>query len=285
MKLLKKDLLNRMIHGKDPDSGYQLSDENIRYQMLTFLVAGHETTSGLLSFALYYLLKNPHTLQKAQAEVDQIGEIKVDTLSKLKYIDAILKETLRLQPTAPIFILQSKEDHITLPGGYEVEKDDAIIVLLHKLHRDPFIPERMLNGGYENLPPNAWKPFGNGQRACIGRPFAWQESLLTIALILKHFNLEFVDPSYNLRIKQTLTIKPEGFKIRVRSRQKVDIAVEKTNKSPKKVPDTNLNQNNETKNLRPMVILFGSNSGSCQSFAETLASEAPPRGYKPFVSS
>ncbi|CAF1691369.1 unnamed protein product, partial [Adineta ricciae] len=61
-----KDLLNRMIHGKDPDSGYQLSDENIRYQMLTFLVAGHETTSGLLSFALYYLLKNPHTLQKAQ---------------------------------------------------------------------------------------------------------------------------------------------------------------------------------------------------------------------------
>ncbi|CAF4142080.1 unnamed protein product, partial [Rotaria sp. Silwood1] len=61
------------------------------------------------------------------------------------------------------------------------------------------------------------------ERACIGRSFAWQESLLTIALILKHFNLEFVDPSYNLRIKQTLTIKPEGFKIRVRSRQQINI--------------------------------------------------------------
>ncbi|CAF4788543.1 unnamed protein product, partial [Rotaria magnacalcarata] len=58
----------------------------------------------------------------------------------------------------------------------------------------------MLNGGFEKLPPNSWKPFGNGQRACIGRSFAWQESLLTIALILKHFHIEFVDPSYDLRI-------------------------------------------------------------------------------------
>ncbi len=71
-----------MINGKDPETGYQLSDENIRYQMVTFLIAGHETTSGLLSFALYYLLKNPQTLQKAQTEVDQYGEITIDTLSK-----------------------------------------------------------------------------------------------------------------------------------------------------------------------------------------------------------
>jgi cytochrome P450/NADPH-cytochrome P450 reductase len=92
------NLLNRMINGKDPETGYQLSDENIRYQMVTFLIAGHETTSGLLSFTMYYLLKNPHTSQKAQAEVDQYNEITVDILSKLKYIDAVLKETLRLQP-------------------------------------------------------------------------------------------------------------------------------------------------------------------------------------------
>ena len=91
-----------MINGKDQETGYQLSDENIRYQMVTFLIAGHETTSGLLSFTLYYLLKNLHeTLQKAQAEVDQYSEITVDILTKLKYIDAVLKETLRLQPTAP----------------------------------------------------------------------------------------------------------------------------------------------------------------------------------------
>ncbi|CAF5140610.1 unnamed protein product, partial [Rotaria socialis] len=75
--------------------------------MVTFLIAGHETTSGLLSFTFYYLLKNPHALQKAQAEADQIDEITIDTLPKLKYIDAVLKETLRLQPTAPAFGLRS----------------------------------------------------------------------------------------------------------------------------------------------------------------------------------
>ncbi|CAF1602722.1 unnamed protein product, partial [Adineta ricciae] len=161
------DLLNRMINGKDPDTGYQLSDENIRYQMVTFLIAGHETTSGLLSFTLYYLLKNPHVLQKAQAEIDQFSEITIDVLGQLKYIDAILKETLRLQPTAPAFSLKSKVGDVTLPGGYEVRQNDHIFILLSQLHRDPkvwdqpeeFRPERMLNGWFEKLPPNSWKPF------------------------------------------------------------------------------------------------------------------------------
>jgi cytochrome P450/NADPH-cytochrome P450 reductase len=285
------DLLNRMINGKDPDTGYQLSNENIRYQMITFLVAGHETTSGLLSFTLYYLLKNPRTLETARAEVDQYDEITVNTLNKLKYIDAVLKETLRLQPTAPIFALQSKEDKIILPGGYEIHQEDLILVLLAELHRDPkvwdrpeeFLPERMLNGGYENLPPNSWKPFGNGQRACIGRPFAWQESLLTIALILKHFHMEFVDPSYDLRLKQTLTIKPAGFKIRVRSRQNASVQVGPAQKQVEKQPEQTT-QSIKNNNLRPMSILFGSNSGSCESFAGTLASEAALHGFNATVS-
>ncbi|UJR17796.1 hypothetical protein I4U23_004695 [Adineta vaga] len=269
------DLLNRMINGKDPETGYQLSDENIRYQMVTFLIAGHETTSGLLSFTIYYLLKNPHALQKAQAEVDSYNEITVDTLSKLKYIDAILKETLRLQPTAPGFTLESKVDDIMLPGGYLVHKNDVIFVLLSQLHRDPtvwdkpeeFLPERMLNGGFEKLLPNSWKPFGNGQRACIGRPFAWQESLLALALILKHFHIEFVDPTYDLRIKETLTVKPDGFKMRVRSRQQVGTIL-----------NTNI-KSSEKYQKKPKH----NNSGSCQSFADTLASEAPLYGYNATV--
>ncbi|CAF0931376.1 unnamed protein product, partial [Didymodactylos carnosus] len=281
------DLLNRMINGKDPETGYQLSDENIRYQMVTFLIAGHETTSGLLSFALYYLLKNPYALQKAQAEADQYDEITIDTLSKLKYIDAVLKETLRLQPTAPIFTVQSKEGKVTLPGGYEIDKNDVIIIMLSQLHRDPkvwdrpeeFLPERMLNGGFESLPSNAWKPFGNGQRSCIGRPFAMQESLLAIALILKHFNIEFVDPTYDLRVKETLTIKPEGFKVRVRPRKNVSISLNTSVKQDGTVPTKAQSQEADTSHLRPMSVLFGSNSGSCESFASILVSEAPKHGF------
>jgi len=284
------DLLNRMIHGKDPETGYQLSDENIRYQMVTFLIAGHETTSGLLSFATYFLLKNPQTLQKAQAEVDQFDEITIETLSQLKYIDAILKETLRLQPTAPLFSLQPKEDRIILPGDYQITKDDTILVYLPGLHRDPtvwdrpeqFLPERMLNGGFEKLPSNAWKPFGNGQRACIGRPFAWQESLLALALIVKHFNIEFVDPSYDLRIKQTLTIKPEGLKIRVRSRQPVELSFN-TITSVKSTDKPNTLNAETTKTIQPLSVFYGSNSGSCESFARNIATEAPLIGYNATV--
>jgi len=282
------DLLNRMINGKDPETGYQLPDENIRYQILTFLIAGHETTSGLLSFTLYYLLKNPHVLQKAQAEVDQFSEITVEMLSQLKYIDAVLKETLRLQPTAPGVSLRSKVDNIIVPGGYEIHKNDEVIVLLTQLHRDPkvwdqpeeFRPERMLNGGFEKLPPNAWKPFGNGQRACIGRPFAWQESLLAVSMILKHFHLEFVDPSYDLRIKETLTIKPDGFKIRTRPRQQISLIPQINTSTAKSEIQTQIKKQDH---LRPMCVLYGSNSGSCQSFADTLASEASLYGYNASV--
>lgn len=283
------DLLNRMINGKDEATGYQLSNENIRYQMVTFLIAGHETTSGLLSFTFYYLLKNPHALQKAQAEADQFDKITIDTLPKLKYIDAVLKETLRLQPTAPSFSLNPISEKEILPGGYEIHKNDRIVVLLSQLHRDPkvwdrpeeFLPERMLNGGFESLPPNAWKPFGNGQRSCIGRPFAIQESLLAVALILKHFNIELVDPSYDLRIKQTLTIKPAGFKMRVRPRQQTQISFGiSVKESHETTPQAPLP---ETTEFKPLSILFGSNAGSCESFAKMLASEAPTHGFNTTV--
>ena len=135
----------------------------------------------------------------------------------------------------------------------------------------------MLNGGFENLPSNAWKPFGNGQRSCIGRAFAMQESLLAVALILKQFSIEFVDPSYDLRIKQTLTIKPDGFKMRVRPRHRAKIPLGVSVKQSEKAPAHTTPV--ETNNLRPMSILFGSNSGSCESFAGILASEAPTNGF------
>lgn len=285
------DLLDRMLHGKDPETGYQLSDENIRNQMVTFLIAGHETTSGLLSFAVYYLLKNPRCLQRAQAEIDQFDEINVDTLAKLKYVDAVLKETLRLQPTAPAFTLKSKAKDETLPGGYRIKETDTIFILIGALHRDPevwensdeFIPERMLDGGFEKLPPSAWKPFGNGQRACIGRPFAWQESLLAIAMILKHFNLELVDPSYDLRIKETITLKPEDLKIRVRPRQAVPIILASKSEISTSKIDEKANTDVKSVNLQPMTVLFGSNSGSCESFAKAIAAEASLYGYSAYV--
>src|SRR5262245_32679273 len=102
----KHDLLNIMLNGADPVTHEKLSDENIGYQLVTFLIAGHETTSGLLSFATYLLLKNPDVLQKARAVVDQVlgtDMPREEHLGRLRYIEQVLKDSLRLLPTAPAF--------------------------------------------------------------------------------------------------------------------------------------------------------------------------------------
>ncbi len=109
-----------MLNGVDPVSGEKLSDENIGYQMITFLIAGHETTSGLLSFATYLLLKNPAVLQQARALVDEVlGEEmpRVEHLAQLRYIEQILMESLRIWPTASVFSVRPVADTV-LAGKY-----------------------------------------------------------------------------------------------------------------------------------------------------------------------
>jgi cytochrome P450 / NADPH-cytochrome P450 reductase len=192
------DLLDALLYGVDPTTGDRLSEESIIDNLITFLIAGHETTSGLLSFTFYYLAKDPEVQRRAHEEVDRVfaeGEITVNDLSKLQYITALLRESLRLNPTAPSWAVSAFKDDI-IGGKWPVKKDQSINVVLHCVHRDPvvygpnaddFDPDRMLGEAFDKLPPNAWKPFGNGKRGCIGRAFAWQEALLVRPLIAVAF--------------------------------------------------------------------------------------------------
>src|SRR3954462_10850459 len=94
-----------MLTGVDKQSGERLPDYNIRAQCITFLVAGHETTSGLLSFAIYYLMMHPDVLERARAEVGQVlgntAQPRFEQATRLRYVRQVLDETLRLWPTAP----------------------------------------------------------------------------------------------------------------------------------------------------------------------------------------
>ena len=219
-----RDLLDLMLHSVDPKTGEPLSDLNMRYQVITFLIAGHETTSGLLSFALFYLLKDTGLMRRAVDEVDRVlGHNRgpnFDDLGQLDVIDRLLKETLRLWPTAPVYSVAPFED-TTIAGKYRVKKNHRINILLTGLHRDAAVwddPERFdidrfLPSREALIPPHAYKPFGAGERACIGRQFAIAEAKLAIALILQKFTLQDPD-NYQLAINETLTLKPSQFYIR-----------------------------------------------------------------------
>ena len=293
-----KDLLNRMLLAEDPVTGSRLSDENIRYQMVTFLIAGHETTSGMLSFTLYELLANPECLAKARAEVDAVlgnEAPRFEHLSQLVYLDQVFKESLRLWPTAPAFAVYPKAEQELIGGCYQIQKGQVLFVLLPMLHRDPkvwgddverFNPDRMAPERFEKLPPNSWKPFGNGQRACIGRPFAMQEALLVLAMILQRFDLSKVDPDYQLKVKETLTLKPEGFLVNAKRRTAVPISARQKSKAAPTAPAVASSPAELRNSARvPMQILFGSNSGSSESFAQRIATEAPRHGYAATIGS
>jgi cytochrome P450/NADPH-cytochrome P450 reductase len=289
----KKDMLGAMMTGVDRATGTQLDDVNIRYQINTFLIAGHETTSGMLSCAIYALLKHPEVLKKAYDEVDRVlgGDVTVkptyQQVTQLTYITQILKEALRLWPPAPAYGVAPIKDEV-IGGKYKLKKGTFVLVHVLALHRDPgvwgpnpdaFNPDNFSREAEAARPVNAWKPFGNGQRACIGRGFAMHESALALGMILQRFKL--IDHQrYQMHLKETLTIKPDGFKIKVRPRADKErgsfagrttttAAVSTGAPAPRARPGHNT----------PLLVLYGSNLGTAEELATRVADLAEVNGF------
>lgn len=223
------DLLDRMLETAHPETGERLCPRNVRRQVITFLVAGHETTSGALSFALHYLSRHPDVAARARAEVDRVwGATAVpdyDQVAKLRYVRRILDESLRLWPTAPAFAREAHEDTV-LGGVHPMRRGAWALVLTAMLHRDPevwgadaerFDPDRFDPKAVRTRPPHSFKPFGTGARACIGRQFALHEATLVLGLLLRRYELR-CDPGYRLRVTERLTLMPEGLRLRLERR-------------------------------------------------------------------
>ncbi|MCC6313446.1 MAG: cytochrome P450, partial [Thermomicrobiales bacterium] len=295
-----RDLLGYMLTGVDKQTGEGLDDVTIRYEINTFLVAGHETTSGLLTFALYFLSKHPDVMAKAQAEVDRVFGTDpsvpptYEQVRALAYISQILSESLRLWPTAPGFTRHSYASDV-LAGDYAIEPDDTFNVLLPMLHRDPdiwgpdaerFNPDNFAPDAIANRPANAYKPFGSGQRSCIGRQFALQEATLMLGMLLQRFDAVDVD-DYQLRIRQTLTIKPDGLRLAMRPR--AGRAVQTLGAAPAAAtapPAVSTPTPHAAPAARPvdshgtpLLVLFGSNLGAAEDVAHRLANAGAARGF------
>ncbi|KAL6809711.1 cytochrome P450 [Trichoderma sp. SZMC 28015] len=310
-----KDLLNAMINGVDPKTGRKMTEQSIIDNLITFLVAGHETTAATLSFTMYQLVTNPDVYRKVQAEIDRVvgsGPIMIDHVGKLKYLSAVIRETLRFNAPISAFAREATKDE-TIGGKYRVKAGEQLVCLLAKSHLDPkvygdtaneFVPERMMEENFNRLMkeyPHCWSPFGTGLRSCIGRPFAWQEMILALAMLMQNFNFVMDNPSYSLSVQETLTIKPKDFKIRAIPRGglmpfqlEARLAGAFSGKTPGPLPISD-QQSRSTLSASPLnsvakvsggtklTIFYGSDSGTCEFMAQRLANDASSHGFKATV--
>ncbi|GAB4847793.1 hypothetical protein Ancab_026856 [Ancistrocladus abbreviatus] len=208
--------------------GADVDDRQLRDDLMTMLIAGHETTAAVLTWAVYLLARNPSKMRKAQAEIDRVlgqGRTTFESLKKLHYIRLIVVEALRLYPQPPLLIRRALKSDL-LPGGYKGLNDGYsipagtdIFLSVYNLHRSPYFwdhphefePERFLRqrkvegiewAGFDPsrspgaLYPNevisdfAFLPFGGGPRKCIGDQFALMESTIALAMLLQKFDVE-----------------------------------------------------------------------------------------------
>jgi cytochrome P450/NADPH-cytochrome P450 reductase len=320
----QRDLLDLMLQARDPVTDEPLDDANIRAQVITFLIAGHETTSGLLTFALYQLMRHPETLARCYAEVDRVMPAGTtpayEHIARLETLDRVLRETLRLWPTAPSYAVGAIDETL-LGGRWRLPAGQRVIVFLPGLHRNPrwwerpeaFDIDRFAPGARERIHPHAYKPFGNGERACIGQQFAITEAKLALAVILQRFALS--DPAdYRLAVRETLTLKPDGLRLRATPRarpERTPVAPSPASPPPASpapvAPPSFPEVNGRLARLQPPAvpgspapgaltraeaaaaarqpfeIRYGSSVGVCAEVAEQVAEIARDAGFEPRV--
>jgi cytochrome P450 len=190
-----KDLLSMLLHVQDED-GSMMSDTQLRDEVLTLLLAGHETTATALTWAGHLLSHNPEVQARLHEEARALGGPPTAAdYPRLKYAEAVFQESMRLYPPAWA-VGREVVDHFQL-AGRDLTDGMRVIISPYATHRDPrffrdplqFRPERWLDGSLANLPPYAYFAFGGGQRMCIGKGFAMMEGTLMLAELGRRFTL------------------------------------------------------------------------------------------------
>ena len=225
-----RDMLDLLLAVHD-DDGSRPSRAQVRDQVVTFIVAGHETVASALTWAWHLLATHPEALARARAEVDAVcpsGTVGFDDLAQLPWTSAVLDETLRLYPPAWLVTRRSLAPDVL--GGVEVPADALVIVSPWLVHRNPaawpdperFDPSRFLDPDgarrRDVVSSPAYIPFGAGPRLCIGRDMALLEGVLVLASLVARVDLEEVGAPP--RAVPLVTIRPaDGLPMRVRARQ------------------------------------------------------------------
>ena len=208
------DLLDLLLEGEDPETGRSMSTAELRDNLLTFIVAGHETTALTLAWAFYLCTFDQDVQDKARAEAQSALQGRTATaadLPNLPYCRMIIDEALRLYPPAAL-VSRTAQAPDTL-AGREVKKGDTVMIPIYALHRnallwddpDAFRPERFA----EKPQRYAYLPFGDGPRICIGASFALQEAVIILATLLAKRRFSPVQGKTPDPV-MILTLRPEG---------------------------------------------------------------------------
>jgi cytochrome P450 len=212
------DLLGMLLTAQDEETGERMTDEQLRDELVTMFLAGHETTAIALSWSILLLSLNPAARRKLQDEVDTVLDGRApgpEDYSSLPYTAAVIQEAMRLYPPLPITIRQALNDDVL--DGYPVRAGSSIFVNFYALHHNPdvwdnpegFEPERFLPGRDAGRHRYAYAPFGGGPRQCIGNNFALMEGVLALAMISQRYELNLC-PGVDIRPHMPGTLRPRG---------------------------------------------------------------------------
>jgi cytochrome P450 len=211
------DLLSHLLHARDEDDGGVMDDKQVRDEILTLFVAGHETTANGLAWSLYLLARDPKTYARARAVVDGLGGRLpgLEDLERLEYLSWVFKEALRLYPPVYLFPRLSIAD-VTI-AGHELPRHSVVLISPWTLQRradiwpDParFDPERFSPEREATRPRDGWIPFSDGPRVCIGAHFAQLEAPLVLATLLQRADFELASDA-EIVPDESATLRPRG---------------------------------------------------------------------------
>jgi cytochrome P450 len=222
------DLLSLLVQAKDDDTQAQMTEKQLRDEVFSLLMAGHETTANALGWTLYLLAQDTEADERLYREVKAVAEGRVrfepSDVDRLPFAKAVITETLRLYPPA-WFVGRTALEEVEL-GGFTVPRGATVLMSQFVAHRDGrffdqperFRPERWTEAFSDRLPRGAYFPFSAGDRHCLGEGFAWLEALLALATLVERWKFELV-PSQQIRPRASITLRPDGpIKMIVRSR-------------------------------------------------------------------
>ena len=214
----KEDLLSMLLAARDEETGETLSDREVHDEVLTILLAGHETVANALTWNSYILSQHPAIADRLRSEVDEVLDGRVptsDDMPHMPYTGMVINETLRLYPTIWVVARTPKEDDEV--GGYRIRAGTTVYLSPYVTHRHPDFwddpeavdPERFTPDRSEGRHRYAYFPFSGGPRKCIGDYFALTEMHMTIPMIAQRFRLHLV-PGHPVALRPEVSLRPRN---------------------------------------------------------------------------